>query len=102
VKSLYGDDAYKSIHNEMMLLRGGLTPQTLVRLSSDQDFDHNDIRAEMGSEDITRIIAANRDLAARLEIQGTPSFIMGDSFVRGFLELDQMRQIVAGEREKQG
>lgn len=102
VKNLYGDDAYKTIHDELMLLRGGLTPQTLVRLSEDQNFDHNDIRAEMDNEDITRIIDANRDLAARLQIQGTPSFIMGDTFVRGFLELDQMRQVVASERQNQG
>lgn len=102
VKNLYGDDAYKTIHDELMLLRGGLTPQTLVRLSEDQIFDHDDIRAEMDNEDITRIIDANRDLAARLQIQGTPSFIMGDTFVRGFLELDQMRQVVASERQNQG
>ena len=102
VKNLYGDDAYKTIHDEMMLLRGGLTPQTLVRLSDDQDLDHDDILAEMENEDITRIIDANRDLAARLQIQGTPSFIMGDTFVRGFLELDQMRQVVATERQNQG
>lgn len=102
VKSLYGDEAYKTAHDEMMLLRGSLTPQTLVRLSDDNGLDHDDIRAEMESEDISRIITANRDLGARLQIQGTPSFIMGDTFVRGFLELDQMRQVVATERQKEG
>ncbi|MBT8413985.1 MAG: DsbA family protein [Boseongicola sp.] len=102
VKSLYGDDSYKTVHDELMLLRGGLTPRALARLSNEQDFDHDDVLAEMENEDITRIIDANRDLAARLQIQGTPSFIMGDSFVRGFLELDQMRQVIASERQNQG
>ena len=102
VKRRYGDDAYKTVHDELMLLRGALTPQTLARLSDDQNFDHDDVRAEMENDDITRIIDANRDLAARLQIQGTPSFIMGDSFVRGFLELDQMRQVIASERQNQG
>ena len=102
VMSLYGDDAYKTIHDELMLLRGALSPQALSRLSVDQNFDHDDVRAEMENDDITRIIDANRDLAARLQIQGTPSFIMGDSFVRGFLELDQMRQVIASERQNQG
>ncbi len=99
VKSLYGDEAYKTAHDDMMQLRGSLTPQTLVRLSDDNGLDHDDILAEMDSEDISRIITANRDLGARLQIQGTPSFIIGDTFARGFLELDQMRQIVASERE---
>ena len=102
VKNLYGDDAYKTIHDEMMSLRGSLTPQTIVRLSEDLNFDHDDIRVEMESEEITTIIDANHALAERLQIQGTPSFVMGDSFVRGFLELDQMRQVIASERQEQG
>lgn len=99
IKSLFGDEAYKTAHDDMMLLRGSLTPQTLARLSDDNGLDHDDILAEMDSEEISRIITANRDLGARLQIQGTPSFIIGDTFARGFLELDQMRQIVAAERE---
>lgn len=102
IKSLYGDEAYKTTHDDLMLLQGSLTPQTLMRLSDENELDHDDILAEMESEDISRIITANRDLAARLQIQGTPSFVMGESFVRGFLELDQMRQVVAAERQKEG
>lgn len=101
-KSLHGDDAYKTIHDELMLLRGSLTPQTLARLSEDLNFDHREILAEMESEVITQIIDANRALGQRLQIQGTPTFIMGESFVRGFLELDQMRQVVASERLNEG
>ncbi len=102
VKALHGDDAYKSVHNDMMLLRGSLTPQTLVRLSEGMKFDHADIQDRMEGDDITQTIAANRALGQRLQIQGTPSFIMGGSFVRGFLELDQMRQVIAEERQNQG
>ena len=50
----------------------------------------------------TGIIAANRQLGQTLQIQGTPSFIMGESFVRGFVELDQMRAIVEAVRAENG
>lgn len=102
VKNLYGDEAYKTVHDEMMSLRGGLTPQTLVRVSESLDFDHDDIRAEMENEDITTIINENRALAQTLQIQGTPTFVIGEVFARGFLELDQMRAVVANERNRPG
>ena len=102
VKNLYGDEAYKTVHDEMMSLRGGLTPQTLVRVSESLDFDHDDIRAEMENEDITTIINENRALAQTLQIRGTPTFVIGEVFARGFLELDQMRAVVANERNRPG
>ena len=44
----------------------------------------------------------DRALAQRLQIQGTPSFVMGDAFVRGFVELPQMRSMVEAIRRDQG
>lgn len=102
VKNLYGDDAYKNVHDELMSLRGSLTPQTLVRVSEILDFDHDDIRAEMENEDITTIINENRALAQTLQIQGTPTFVIGEVFARGYLELDQMRAVIANERNRPG
>ena len=71
-------------------------------MSESLDFDHDDIRAEMENEDITTIINENRALAQTLQIQGTPTFVIGEVFARGFLELDQMRAVVANERNRPG
>ena len=100
-KRIEGDDAYKVAHDALMILRGNLNEAALTRISDENGFDHDAIVAEMNSEDITEIIASNRALGNRLEIQGTPSFVMGDTFVRGFVELDQMRAIVAAVRQDQ-
>ncbi|MGI9391200.1 MAG: DsbA family protein [Boseongicola sp.] len=100
-KRIEGDAAYKTAHDAMMVLRGDLNSAALIRISDKNGFDHDAIVAEMESEDITEIIASNRALGKKLEIQGTPSFIMGDNFVRGFVELDQMRAIVEAVRQDQ-
>ncbi len=97
-KRIEGDDAYKVAHDTLMILRGELNHPALVRISGQNGFDHDAILAEMDSDEITEIIASNRALGSRLEIQGTPSFVMGDNFVRGFVELDQMRAIVEAVR----
>ena len=100
-KQIEGDAAYKAAHDAMMILRGDLNDAALSRISDQNGFDHSAILAEMDAEYITEIIASNRALATRLEIQGTPSFVMGDNFVRGFVELDQMRAIVQAVRQEQ-
>ncbi|MDD9977920.1 MAG: DsbA family protein [Boseongicola sp.] len=101
-KEVAGDEAYKAIHDEMMSLRSELTEAAIRRISSDLDLPHDEIAAQMDSEFVTNVIQTNRALAQQLQIQGTPSFIMGESFVRGFVELDQMREIVAQERANKG
>jgi len=100
-KQIEGDAAYKSVHDAMMILRGDLNDAALSRISDQNGFDHRAILAEMDAEYITEIIASNRALANRLEIQGTPSFVMGETFVRGYVELDQMRAIVQAVRQDQ-
>lgn len=101
-KRIHGDEAYKEVHDALMILRGDLNEAALKRISKDLDLDHRKITRDMDSEEITAAIDANRALAQRLQIQGTPSFIMGDNFVRGFVELDQMRAIVEEIRRSEG
>jgi protein-disulfide isomerase len=52
----------------------------------------------MDSEDINRQLASTRALAQALQINGTPSFVMGDQLIRGYVPLDAMQQIIAEAR----
>ncbi len=101
-KMIEGDKAYKEVHDEFMRYGGQVNLGFLARMSRKLDLDHDEIAARMESEEVDRIINDNRRLASALEIQGTPSFVMGDSLVRGFLELDQMRAIVDDIRAANG
>ncbi len=101
-KQVAGDDAYKGIHDALMLHTGAVSGGYLARVSRQLGLNHDDILTQMDSEEVAEVIATNRALAQRLQIQGTPSFIMGDNFVRGFVELDQMRAIVDQIRSEQG
>jgi len=97
-----GDTAYKSVHDTLMEMKGQMTEAYLTRVSRELGLDHDAILAEMDSDIVSGIIQSNHALGQALEINGTPSFIMGDNFVRGFVELDQMRDIVASVRADQG
>ncbi len=89
-----GDAAYAAIHDGLMGLRGGINQSALVRLATDLGLDADIILATMDDPIVTATIDTNHNLAQRLGISGTPSFIFNDQFVRGYLPLDDMMELV--------
>ncbi|MDJ1014890.1 MAG: DsbA family protein [Paracoccaceae bacterium] len=101
-KEVHGDEAYRGVHDSLMVARGGINEEALERLSDQMDLDHAAILEEMYSDDTAAIIEANRELASTLQVAGTPAFVIGDQIVRGFIELPQLREVVRQERADQG
>ena len=99
VQALYGDEVYKDVHDALVQLQTDATPETLARLAEGFDLDAEAIEAGMGTPEVNRILDANRALGDALRITGTPTFVIGGRMVRGYVQLDQMQQIVAQERD---
>lgn len=95
-----GDDAYKAVHDGLIALRSEATIETLRRMSDTLGLDTDTIVAGMEDPEVEAIISANRQLARALEITGTPTFILGDQMLRGYLPLDGMREIVVSLRSE--
>jgi protein-disulfide isomerase len=98
VLALHGDDAYKAAHDGLITLRGEPDAATLSALATDLGFDPAPILAEMSGPRVTAQIAANYALAEALGITGTPTFVVGDQLLRGYLPLEAMQEVVAQER----
>jgi len=60
--------------------------------------DSDAIIAHMNSDEVSQEIAETRALAQRLQITGTPTFVVQDDMLRGYLPLADMRQLVAQKR----
>jgi len=88
-----GDEAYKSVHDALMAYNGAMNDTGFTRLADSLGLDANAIVAAMDSDAVTEVIAANHALGQRLQISGTPSFVMGDQMLRGFLPQDAMQDI---------
>jgi len=58
------------------------------------------LRADAAAPEIAAQIAANRTLAQKLGIGGTPGLIVGDQIQGGALSLDQLKSAVAAARTK--
>ncbi|MGB8813420.1 MAG: DsbA family protein [Paracoccaceae bacterium] len=99
VRQLAGDDAYKKAHDALITLRGDATLETLERLAVELGFDAPAVMGRMNAPEVTAVIDANHALGDRLKINGTPTFVIDQTLVRGYVPLDGLRQIVDGERK---
>ncbi len=101
-KHVAGDDAYKQVHDALMEFSGEPSEVTLRRISDGLGLDSDAIIAAMDSNQVTEEITRTRALAQRMQISGTPSFVLGTEMLRGFLPADQMQQIADGIRAERG
>ncbi len=89
-----GPEAYHAIHDTLMTSNQPMVPAILGAMAVDAGLDGDAIIAEMNSDAVTEVIVKNRELAQRMQINGTPSFVFGPQMLRGYVPLDGMRQLV--------
>lgn len=99
-RKLGGDEVYKKAHDALIALKSPADAATLDELAGDLGLDPAKVAAEMESDGTAAIIRANHELATLLQVNGTPTFIVNETMVRGYVPLDGMQQIVDGQRKK--
>lgn len=99
-RNVAGDAAYQEVHDALMELRADVTEPALERIADSLDLDGDTILAAMDAPEVGAEIEANYELARTMGISGTPTFVIGDQMLRGYLPLEQMMQIVDTEREE--
>jgi len=97
-KQVAGDAAYAQVHDALLELQGDLSDVVLGRLAEGLGLDADAILARMDSDEVTEVLAKTRALAQTLNISGTPTFVLGDEMLRGYLPADQLEMIVAEKR----
>lgn len=94
-----GPKAYETVSTALMKLRGAPSVEALVSMADGIGLDAAAIEAKMKSDAVMQALQANRALGKSLNISGTPTFIVGDQLVRGYLPLENMQAIVEQARE---
>ncbi len=97
-----GGERYLAFSDALMSHRGTLEEETIYRIAAQVGLDPDKLREGAKDAKIGERISANYDIARKLEIQGTPTFIIGDTVVRGFVPLEKLRAEVEAQREKAG
>ena len=99
VQQLGGDEPYARAHEALMSWEGDISADDLRGMASDLGLDGAAVLAAMNGDSVTAVLRANHELAQRLQISGTPTFVMGEGdggeLLRGYMPLEQMQQAVA-------
>jgi len=97
-RNVAGDAAYEVVHDALMTMRGAVNDDALARIAEDAGLDPAPILAAMNDEAVNEELRANRGLAEKLAINGTPTFVMEDAMLRGYVPLDQMLMLIEDAR----
>ncbi|MDE3027180.1 MAG: thioredoxin domain-containing protein [Paracoccaceae bacterium] len=95
-----GPAVYDKIHDALITFRGEVNKDSLTRLSNQFGLNATDLLARMDSPEVTKVINENHALGNALQINGTPTFVVADQMWRGYVPLDNMRQILAKIRSE--
>lgn len=89
---------YEAFHWAMMEHKGGLDEATVMAVAGQVGLNLERLKADMADPEIEELLAANYALAEKLDIRGTPAFVIGDRLVPGALSMSQFRQLVEQAR----
>lgn len=89
-----GPEAYGKIHDALMTARGDFTPAFLEHLAARFGLDGKKLLERAKADDVSKVIADNLALGDALQISGTPTFVVKDRMLRGYMPLDGMKQLV--------
>ena len=93
-----GGTAYKAAHDFLIAYNGPVSDRLIKDFAKDENLDQDALIEAMDSDSVNGAISANYALADLLGVNGTPAFIVGGSIVRGWIKLDDMRQLVEAAR----
>ncbi|MEX2630614.1 MAG: DsbA family protein [Tistlia sp.] len=93
-------DLYEPFHWALMQNKGSLDEAAIDAVAAEVGLDLERLKADMADPKIDERLAENYALAERLDINGTPAFVIGEELVPGALPMEQFRHLV--ERARQG
>ena len=100
VKNIGGPEKYKVAHDILLALTAEPTEIYLRRIAKELELNPEELFEAMQSDLVTQEIDQTGELAQKLQISGTPTFILGDQFLRGFVPLEILSKAIQSERTK--
>jgi protein-disulfide isomerase len=94
---------YEALHRALMGMKGQINEAAILGAAKSAGIDVERLKRDMEAPEIDGFLQANQQLAAALDIRGTPGFVIGDEVVPGAVSVDALRQMIAvarSEKEK--
>lgn len=89
---------YPEFHFALMEQRGQLNEERVMQIAQSVGLNVEQLRRDMQSPAVEETLNANFALAQQLGVNGTPAFVIGDSFVPGAIPLERLQALVEEAR----
>jgi len=96
----YGPDAYEKLGDFLVTFNGKMTKTAVRAILAKFGEDPEMIVKFMDDPQVTATITNTNALAKRLQITGTPTFVLGGQMLRGYVPLASMKKLVADARTR--
>ncbi len=91
-------DKYEEFHVAMMGMEGRAVEASVLRIARSVGLDIDQLRRDMDAPEVDEHIQTSMELTRALGFNGTPSFVIGDALIPGFVEADVLIQQVEAAR----
>ena len=98
VKIVHGDETYKIVHDILIKMKSPPSGKAFDQIISNLNLADKLIKNAMESNEVNGMIGYTRTLAERLKISGTPTFVVNDELIRGYVPFDALIDIIANKR----
>ena len=91
---------YFEYHTKLMKHTGKIDDQLLLSFAEELKIDTKKLKSDYSNEKLMLIINKNREIANRLNLRGTPAFIIGNKIYPGAMSEKDIEKAIALERKR--
>jgi len=91
---------YDAFHRAMMNTSGHIDETVIYKVAASVGVDVDQAKRDMNSPELDGELKANLDLGKALDLDGTPSFIVGSTIVPGAISASDLKRLIADARKK--
>ena len=91
---------YFEFHSKLMKHTGKIDDKLLLSFAKELKIDTEKLKSDYSNEKLMLIINKNRNLANRLNLRGTPAFIIGNKIYPGAMSEKDIEKAIALERKR--
>ena len=89
---------YEKFHHALLAAPPNITEDSIAKIAAEVGLDVARLKQDMKSPEIEQILNRNRQLANKLNIQSTPTFIVGTELVSGALPPQTFQSLINSAR----
>jgi protein-disulfide isomerase len=89
---------YWKFHQQLFTSRGQVTKETALKAAADLGLNPIKLELRMNEPAVSAVLDRSFDIANRLKVDGTPTYIIGNEVIPGAVGLDELRTRIANMR----